>query len=97
MSSARQVTSFTPIKWISYVMLVVIIAPSCLNIKNAPKNKPFVFNTNIKVTGKVSSNEKRLLKEALENQIDDSLKARKVYTVALSWALIQHRLSRPPV
>ena len=37
----------------------VIFLTSCTTVKNYPKNRPFVFDTNIQIEGKYSTDEKK--------------------------------------
>ncbi|HYE54996.1 MAG TPA: hypothetical protein VD996_09145, partial [Chitinophagaceae bacterium] len=60
-------------------------------VKRYPKNKPFVYETNIRVQDARSSSEKKDLEARLQNQLDDSLRVR-VRSFPL-WRTI----SRPPV
>lgn len=68
-------------------------ASSCVTPgKNYPKNKPFVFRTNISVSGDLDGQERIELEEGLENQLDDSLKAR-----IISYAGVYKKLIKPAV
>ncbi len=75
------------------VLLLSLLFSSCAItfIRKAPKDKPFVYKTNIRVEGNVPGNEKRELEIRLNNQLDDSLRSR-VRSYPL-WKTI----SRPPV
>jgi outer membrane protein assembly factor BamA len=59
--------------------------------KNYPKNKPFVFETNISVEGNLTKEERGHLVSQLENQLDDSIQARTAQRFLISV------LNRPPV
>ncbi len=55
---------------------VIFLSLSCtVIVKNYPSQKPFVYKTNIVVTGLVSQDSADLLKTKLLNQLDDSLRA----------------------
>ncbi len=56
----------------------VIFFISCVTVKNAPLNKPFVFENKITVKGDVTKDEKNRLTTELNNYWDDSLRVRKV-------------------
>jgi outer membrane protein insertion porin family len=50
---------------------------SCTVVKNPPPNTPFVYETNIDIVGKFSTDEKKQLKSQLQQQLDDSIRVRK--------------------
>lgn len=57
----------------------LLFIPSCSVIpKNYPKDKPFVFETNITVNGNFTNEEKENLSSRLKGQLDDSIRARSV-------------------
>ncbi|HEX5653621.1 MAG TPA: BamA/TamA family outer membrane protein [Chitinophagaceae bacterium] len=58
--------------------LILICASSCTIVKNYPRNRPYVYKTNINVIADMPSDEKDLLTERLENQLDDSMRPRAV-------------------
>lgn len=88
----RQFSLFTIPRWICFGLLGLLLMQSCVVPRNAPVNQPFVFKTNINVTGDMPVSEKRLLAERLQNQLDDSLKTR-----VISYAGIVKRIINPPV
>ena len=62
------------------VAVVILLLASCKVIpKDYPKDKPFVFETNIKLEGNFTKEEKDALMTQLKNQLDDSLRAKTVY------------------
>ncbi|HEV7620459.1 MAG TPA: hypothetical protein VGO09_01930, partial [Flavisolibacter sp.] len=65
---------------------------SCGTVKNYPSNKPFVYQTNININGKFSTDEKKLLNDQLTQQLDDSIKVRKQQKL-----LLFKVLKNPPV
>ncbi|HUQ66761.1 MAG TPA: BamA/TamA family outer membrane protein [Flavitalea sp.] len=93
----RQV-NFFPVScfWVAALALIVAIT-SCTAPRRGTyrKEKPFVYNTQIKLLHTNLKPEKKLLlKEALNNQIDDSLKIRTVVSVGFP-KLIYNRLIKP--
>jgi outer membrane protein assembly factor BamA len=54
---------------------------SCTTVKHYQPGKPFVYKTNINLTGNFSKAEKDALKSRLKDQLDDSMKARSVSKV----------------
>src|SRR5215831_14035567 len=95
MSAPRQVTFFTLYRWINYILAAVLLATSCTVPKENQLNKPFVYKVNVSVEGNHTAAERQRMKEGLENQLDDSLKARTVLTVG--FPPIYYKLPKPPV
>jgi outer membrane protein insertion porin family len=87
---ARQVTLFSCFRWITCGVLALSLIASCTVPSKVQPGKPFVYKTNINISGNVP--EKLQLKERLENQLDDSLKTRLV-----SYAGVYREIVRPPV
>lgn len=56
---------------------------SCTTIKGAPKNKPFVYQTNINIEGEYKTEEKKELRSQLTQQLDDSLRVKRERKVLL--------------
>ena len=56
--------------------LILSGVSSCTIVKNYPKNKPYVYQTNINVISDMPRDEKDLLMDRLENQLDDSMNRR---------------------
>lgn len=92
MSSGRQVTFFTFSRWSLYGLLGLLLAVSCTVPRNYNANKPFVYKTAINIEGKTPDYDRQELQTKLQNQVDDSLKARLV-----SYAGVYYDLNRPPV
>jgi hypothetical protein len=90
---------FLLLKQITSLLLAVLLIASCSPVKNFQPNKPFVFDNKIIVTGNVSKDEKKRLTTELENYWDDSLRARKVSEIKLSFrqAPISKVLRNPPL
>lgn len=67
----------------NYISILLIVAAfslylsSCTVVKNAPAGKPFVYETNIDIEGKYTTDEKKTLKAQLEQQLHDSIQVRK--------------------
>ncbi len=64
---------------------------SCTVVKKYQPNKPFVYKTNINLIGNFSKAEKQSLIAGLEDQLDDSIQARRLDK--LLWTTLPH----PPV
>lgn len=65
---------------------------SCISVVKNPPSRPFVYQTNIEIEGKFSTDEKKRLTSQLEQQLHDSIRVRKVQ----SWILWE-TLKNPPV
>ncbi|HEV8272277.1 MAG TPA: hypothetical protein VGQ04_13290, partial [Chitinophagaceae bacterium] len=79
------------------VAVVIILLASCKVIpKDYPKDKPFVFETNIKLEGNFTKEEKATLTTQLRNQLDDSLRAKTVYKLIYK-GINRPVLVKPPV
>ena len=62
------------------IVLVILVLASCKVIpKDYPIDKPFVFQTNIKLEGNFTKEEKDALTSQLKSQLDDSMKAKTNY------------------
>ena len=62
------------------VVVVIILLASCKVVpKDYPKDKPFVFETNIKLEGNFTKEQRDALTTQLRNQLDDSLRAKTTY------------------
>jgi outer membrane protein insertion porin family len=61
--------------------LLISITFSCTIVKNYPVNKPYVYQTNINVIADMPSEDKTLLADRLENQLDDSMRPRAINKV----------------
>ncbi|HEU5165468.1 MAG TPA: BamA/TamA family outer membrane protein [Chitinophagaceae bacterium] len=79
------------------VAVVIILLASCKVIpKDYPKDKPFVFETNINLEGNFTKDEKSALTAQLKNQLDDSLRAKTVYKLIYK-GINRPVLENPPV
>ena len=95
----RQVNFFPVSGFLVAALALIIVLSSCTTPRRGTyrKDKPFVYNTQIKlVHSPLNAEKKLLLKQALTNQIDDSLKVRTVVSVGFP-ALFYNRLIKPAV
>jgi outer membrane protein insertion porin family len=90
MLSGKPLNYKTYLKAIAAGILLVAFH-SCKVVKEYPEGKPFVYKTNIKLTGNFSKEEKKNLVNGLEEQLDDSLEVR--WLQKLVWQV----LKKPPV
>jgi outer membrane protein insertion porin family len=60
---------------------LILSSASCTTVKHYQPGKPFVYKTNINLTGNISKAEKDALTSRLKDQLDDSMKARSVSKV----------------
>src|SRR5262245_51267924 len=82
-------------------LLIVILFTSCkswdfgtfpfTHVKAYPKNKPFVYETNINLSGNLSKTEKNNLESKLKVQLEDSLDPK--FNQKILWQV----LKKPPV
>ncbi len=96
---SRQVNFFcAPVSAIATIASLLLLLSSCVEPRRFQKGKPFIFSSEVKL-GKVDlNNAQRLqLREALRNQIDDSLRVRTVVALKVAPPFFYNRLSRPPV
>jgi surface antigen Omp85-like protein len=95
----RQVTASFFNTAVVLPLLLILLNFSCVIPKGSQLGKPFVYKTNIKVNGGLTSDEKQNLELRLINQLDDSLRARTI-TAFGSWnpfAIVYKKLANPPV
>ncbi|HEU4470016.1 MAG TPA: BamA/TamA family outer membrane protein [Flavisolibacter sp.] len=59
------------------IAAVLLLAGSCTTVKNFPQGRPFVYETNIDIQGKYSTDEKKTLRSQLEQQLHDSIRVRR--------------------
>jgi outer membrane protein assembly factor BamA len=80
-------------------VLVIFGAASCstIYVKNYPVKKPFVYKTNISLNNNLPKDSSDLIKSKLQNQLDDSLKARTVRKLMANWGINRPVLDKPPV
>ena len=81
-----------------FIALVILVLASCKVIpKDYPIDKPFVFETNIKLEGNFTKEEKDALTTQLRNQLDDSMRAKTVYKLLYKGRINSPVLENPPV
>jgi outer membrane protein insertion porin family len=88
-SPAKTFRHFYPL--IVFAIFIISIV-SCTTIKNYPTNKPFVYETNINIEGKFSTEEKKQLKGQLYQQLHDSIGVSKQQ----KW-IFWYTLKKPPI
>lgn len=81
---------------ISVACLVVLLVSCGVVPKDYPRDKPFVYETNINIEGNFSKEEKDVLTSQLTNQLADSMKVRTVYKLFYK-GFNRSVLVRPPV
>lgn len=64
--------------------LLILLVSSCTVVKNHPRNRPFVYKTNINVLGNFTNEERDYLESRLWAQLDDSIKTRSVSKIIYS-------------
>ncbi|MFM2139026.1 MAG: hypothetical protein RJA57_1333, partial [Bacteroidota bacterium] len=72
-------------------ILFLLFLGSCTVVKQYPAGRPFVYRTNITVTGDFSITERSQLESRLKGQLDDSMRVRSLSKVF--WSV----LKKPPV
>ncbi|HWR32215.1 MAG TPA: hypothetical protein VN451_01715, partial [Chitinophagaceae bacterium] len=82
---------FSTTRNIFLAILMVSATVSCTIVKNYPPGKPFVYKTNIRVSGNFSNDSIELLQSKLKGQLDDSMKSRSVSKIF--WSVMKN----PPV
>lgn len=83
--------SSTGFRHLIYGLCWILFAASCTIVKNYPPNKPFVYETDIKITGKIASDTAEMISSRLKGQLDDSIQARSVSKIL--WRVMKN----PPV
>lgn len=94
--ASRKISSFKILPLSAIILLILALASACTIPKRYQKNKPFIYRTNIQLTGQLPSRERQDLREKLANQIDDSLKVRTVMGVRLVPPFFFYKLDKPP-
>ena len=83
-----------------FVAVSIFLLTSCSIVKNYPVREPFVYETNIEIEGKFSTDEKKQLVSKLDQQLHDSIRVREVQKL-IGWdkgpKFFYSVLSRPPV
>src|SRR5512138_3329569 len=78
------------------IFLTLFIGACKVIPKDYPRDKPFVFETNINIEGNLSKEERDNLESQLNNQLHDSMKARPVYKLFYK-GFNRSVLVKPPV
>ena len=81
---------------IAFAIILLIVASCSVVPKDYPRNKPFVFETKINIEGNFSKEEKDILASQLRTQLDDSMKAKRVYKFFYK-GINRPVLEKPPV
>ncbi|HLX92799.1 MAG TPA: BamA/TamA family outer membrane protein [Puia sp.] len=97
MYKCRQVTASFSICDLAWYMVGLSLFTACIAPKDFPTNKPFVYKTEIKVSGDLSKDQKEDLTVRLNNQLDDSLRVRTVTGLTYIPPFLRQGLSHPPV
>ncbi len=84
------------ITFITATCFVLLLASCGVVPKDYPRDKPFVYKTNINLEGKFSKDEKDALIAQLKNQLDDSMRVRTVYKLFYK-GINRSVLVKPPV
>lgn len=94
----RQVNFFLSSRLTVAAIALILIISSCTVPRRYQKGKPFVYKSEIRlVNTDLPISKKILLKEGLTNQIDDSLRIRKVLAVRFIPPFLYYRLNKPAV
>jgi len=94
MLEAKPLSSLTTLITVASIALFLT---SCGVVpKDYPRDKPFVYKTNINLEGSFSKDEKDLLVSQLKNQLDDSMRVRTVYKLFYK-GINRSVLVKPPV
>ena len=97
MQFCRQVNFFNIAGSFIAAILLFMMTPACKVPRKYQKNKPFIYKSAIDLNSDLPTSKRQLLKAAIANQIDDSLKVRTVVAVRPIPPFFYNRLSRPPV
>ena len=99
MPHCRQVTASLYNIAATLLLAMITFFSACVIPKDTQPGKPFVYKTNIKVSGSMQNDEKLNLELRLNNQLDDSLRARTVTAFASfrPFAPVYKKLANPPV
>jgi outer membrane protein assembly factor BamA len=94
MLSGKPQTNFTALVAAGVVLFLMV---SCAVVpKDYPPNRPFVYETNIRLEGNFTKEERLSLQSQLKNQLDDSIRVRTVYKF-LYKGINRQVLLKPPV
>src|SRR5689334_5499900 len=76
---------------IAGLFLIISVSSCFVVVKKYPVQKPFVYDTEVKVIGNFSNEERSTLEKALKAQLDDSMQDRRLDK--LLWSVMKN----PPV
>ena len=92
--------SFSRNRSLIFVAVIFLFLVSCSVVKKYPPRTPFVYQTNIELAGKFTTDEKKQLVNQLEQQLHDSIQTRRVQRL-VGWEkgprLFYSQLIKPPV
>ena len=77
--------------------VLFFISCNTVFVKNYQPKKPFVYETNINLIGNFPKDSADYIKSKLQNQFDDSLKARTVRKLIANWGFNRPVMVKPPV
>ncbi|MEI2738347.1 MAG: hypothetical protein V9F01_06140 [Chitinophagaceae bacterium] len=89
--SSRQPSLYSNFRHFIIGGLWLLLIASCTTVRNYPPNKPFVYKTNINITGNITSDTAAEIASRLKGQLDDSIRVRSVSRILSS------RINKPPV
>ncbi|NDA60593.1 MAG: hypothetical protein EBX50_01000 [Chitinophagia bacterium] len=79
------------LKYIPLVVLILLLNACSIEqrttISNPPRNKPFVYETQLNVNGNLNKDEKKRLTNELTNYWDDSIRVRKVSQLGVRYVI----------
>ena len=76
-------------RFVYFIAVAFLLLTSCATVRNYPANKPFVYETNIKLAGKFTTDEKKNLLDRLQQQLHDSIRVRRVQKLVL-WETLRN-------
>jgi outer membrane protein insertion porin family len=97
MNYRRQVTATFFNSAVALSVIFMLVMSACVVPKDFPTNKPFVYKTEIKVSGDLPNDQREDLVLKLNNQLDDSLRVRTVTGLTIAPPFFRQKLSHPPV
>lgn len=71
-----------------FLVVALLFFVSCSTIKNYP-GQPFIYQTNIKLNGKFSTDERKDLQSKLQQQLHDSVVVRRRQTLGI-WSILKN-------
>lgn len=93
-------TFYTRYGKLFFVAALIFFLSSCSIVKNYPARQPFVYETNIEIEGKLTTDEKKQLESQLYQQLHDSIRVREVQKL-IGWEkgprVLYSVLSKPPL